>query len=332
MRKIKIAQIGTSKNSHGNDIFRSLTRQSDLFEVCGYAMPEGEKEKFPAYMEAFEGYPELTVEEILNDPQIEAVAIETEEIYLTKYAILAAKHHKHIHMEKPGGIELADFETLISIVKQNQTVFHPGYMYRYNPYVVELKEKIKNGELGEIISVEAQMNCTHKDDVRQWLGNFPGGMFFFLGCHLIDFIYSIKGKPKKIIPLSCSTGINGINTCDYGMAVLQYENGVSFAKTTDTQVGGFARRYLAVAGTKATVEICPLEMYADDGLQFTEKTEYKNEGWGDRGQKTQSAHFDRYDGMMAGFASYVRGDAQNPWSYDYELELYRLVLEACGKI
>ena len=331
MRKIKIAQIGTSKNSHGSDIWSSLIKQSDIFEVLGYAMPENEKEKFPERMKVFEGYRELTVEEILNNPEIEAVAVETEEIFLTKYATMAAEHKKHIHIEKPGGIEISDFEKLIGIVKENKTVFHLGYMYRYNPYIIELKEKIKNGELGDIISVEAQMNCAHKDDVREWLSVFPGGMLFFLGCHLIDLIYSIQGKPLKVIPLSCSTGINGIDTCDYGMAVLQYKNGVSFAKTNDTQLGGFARRHLTVTGTKATVEICPLEMYADAGLQFSEKTEYKKEAWGDRGEKTQSVYFNRYDDMMAGFASYVRGKAENPRTYDYELNLYKLVLQACGK-
>lgn len=331
MRKIKIAQIGTSKNSHGNDIWNSIKKQSDIFDICGYAMPENEKEKFPEHIKAFSGYTELTVEEIMNNPEIEAVAIETEEIFLTKYAILAAKHKKHIHMEKPGGTNLADFENLIKIIKQNETVFHTGYMYRYNPYVIELKEKIKNGELGDIISVEAQMNCIHQDDVRKWLANLPGGMFFFLGCHLIDFIYSIQGKPLKVIPLSCTTGINGINTYDYGMAVLQYKNGVSVAKTNDTQIGGYARRYLAVTGTKATVEISPLEMYSGTGTQFAEKTEYTSPDWANRGERTRSECFDRYDGMLAGFASYVRGDAKNPWSYDYELELYKLVLEACGQ-
>jgi predicted dehydrogenase len=272
-----------------------------------------------------------SLEDALSRDDVDGILVTSAAKDHKEIFIAAAKHKKHIHMEKPGGIELSDFENLIRIVKQNKTVFHTGYMYRYNPYVIELKQKIKNGELGDIISVEAQMNCSHSDDVRKWLANFPGGMLFFLGCHLIDLIYSIQGKPKKVIPLSCSTGINGINTCDYGMAVLQYENGVSFAKTNDTQLGGFARRYLAVTGTKATVEICPLEMFAEDGSQFAEKTEYKSENWGDRGQKTQSVNFGRYDAMLAGFASYVRGDAENPWTYDYELELYKLVLEACGK-
>ena len=102
MRKIRIAQIGTSKNSHGSDIWNSLIKQSDIFEICGYAMPENEKEKFPERMKVFDGYPELTVEEILNNPEIEAVAVETEEIYLTKYATMVAEHKKHIHMEKPA--------------------------------------------------------------------------------------------------------------------------------------------------------------------------------------------------------------------------------------
>ena len=47
MKKVKVAQIGTSKNSHGNHIWNSLLKQTDLFEVVGYAFPENEREKFP---------------------------------------------------------------------------------------------------------------------------------------------------------------------------------------------------------------------------------------------------------------------------------------------
>ena len=159
MRKIRIAQIGTSKYSHGNSIFETLIKLNDCFEIAGYAMPEGEKEKFPENMSLFSNYKEMTVDEIMNDKSIEAVAIETEEIYLTKYALEAAKNKKHIHMEKPGGCDLGGFENLIEAVRKNKLVFHTGYMYRYNPFVEELTAKVKNGDLGDIISVEAQMNC-----------------------------------------------------------------------------------------------------------------------------------------------------------------------------
>lgn len=329
MRKIKIAQIGTSSNSHGSNIFGSLKRNSDIFEIAGYHLPENEREKFPERMSAFEGYKEMTLDEILNNPEIEAVTVETEEIYLTQYATLAAKHKKHIHMEKPGGVNLADFENLIQTVKNNKTVFHTGYMYRYNPYIIELKEQIKNGELGDIISVEAQMNCIHPKKVREWLGNFPGGMMFFLGCHLIDLIYSIQGNPKNIIPLNKFSGIEDVTAEDFGMAVFEYENGVSFAKTSAVEIGGFERRQLVVAGTKKTVELKPLEWYFEPGHLVTGRSIYESRDWNTPSVKEQSAAVDRYDSMMRSFGKMVLGEKENPWNYDYELELYKTILKCC---
>ncbi len=330
MRKVKIAQIGISTYNHGKDIFNTLKRNSDVFEIVGYALPENEREKFPERMIDFEGYQEMTVEEILNNPEIEAVTVETEEIYLTKYASLAAAHKKHIHMEKPGGVELPAFEKLIESVKTSGTVFHTGYMYRYNPYVIDLKEQIKRGELGKIVSVEAQMSCIHNPQMRQWLEAFPGGIMFYLGCHLVDFILQIQGKPENIIPLSRSTGHLGVTADDFGMAVFEYQNGVSFAKVNATELGGFARRQLVVTGTKKTVELKPLECYEPSGM-FTGKVEYTSRDWGDAGNAERCASFNRYDKMMTTFASMVRGETENPYSYDYELELYKNVLKACGR-
>ena len=186
----------------------------------------------------------------LNNPEIETVTVETEEVYLTKYAQMATEHKKHIHMEKPGGTNLSDFEKLIKTGKNNKTIFHTGYMYRYNPYIIELKEQIKNGELGDIISVEAQMNCILPKDTRQWLEGFRGGMMFYLGCHLMDLIYSIQGAPKRIIPLNKCSGVGGVTSEDFGMAAFEYEKGVSFAKTSAVELGGFERRQLVVTGTK----------------------------------------------------------------------------------
>lgn len=331
MKKVKIAQIGTSRNSHGSEIWKSLTKQNDIFEVCGYAMPENEKEKFMERLDVFEGYPELTVEEILTNPEIEAVAIETEEIFLTKYAKMAAEHKKHIHMEKPGGIELSDFENLIEIVKRNKTVFQTGYMYRFNPYIIELKEQIKNGELGDIISVEAQMNCIHPKNVRDWLGNFPGGMMFFLGCHLVDLILSIQGQPEKIIPLNKCSFVDDVTSLDFGMVVFEYKNGISFAKTSAVEIGGFERRQIVVSGTKKTIELKPLEWNNDSEDNITSKSIYENENWHIASSKQQSKSYKRYDSMMRNFGEMVRGEKENQWDYDYELELYKTILKACGK-
>ncbi len=329
MKRIRVAQIGTSGHSHGMDIWNTLCKLSDVFEIVGYALPENEREKFPHRMKPFEGYKEMTVEEILSDPTIEAVTVETEEIYLTKYALMVAKAGKHLHMEKPGSTSLSDFESLINALKEKNLAFTTGYMYRFNPAIREAMEKIKRGDLGKIFSVEAHMNCKHPKEQREWLAIFPGGMLFFLGCHLIDLIYRIQGEPKKVIPLSCSTGIEGVSSDDFGMVVYQYENGVSFAKTCDNECGGFSRRQLVITGEKGSIEIKPLEMY-EDGDLYTVAGECYSEAWLAPYEAEKTDHYDRYEHMMRNFAEIVRGK-ENPYGYDYELGLYRLILKSCGK-
>lgn len=332
MKKIRVAQIGTSINSHGNQIWESITTQKDLFEVVGYAFPENEREKFPMQMPAFEGYREMTVEEILSDPTIEAVVVETEEIYLTKYAQMVADAGKHLHMEKPGGLDLSAFETLVETLRAKGLVFSTGYMYRFNPAVKESLEKIRRGELGEIYSVEVHMDCKHTPEIREWLANFPGGMMFFLGCHLVDLIYQIQGEPQEILPLNCSTGIGDIHTEDYGMVVFKYPNGVSFAKTCDNECGGFMRRQLVVCGEKGTIEVKPLE-YGSHGEMYTDFAEcYDASGknWSTPWKTGKTDAYHRYDPMIRNFAELVRGK-ENPYSYDYELNLYKLVLKSCGR-
>ena len=331
MRKIKVAQIGTSRYSHGINIFRSMALQKDLFEIVGYVLPENEREKFPDLMERFDGYREMTLDEVLNDPEIEAVAVETEEIYLTKYATLAVQQGKHIHMEKPGSVEPSEFEKLIQLVKEKNVVFHTGYMYRYNPYISKLIQRIKDGELGEIISVEAQMSGYHPIEQREWLKAFPGGMMFFLGCHLVDLVLQIQGMPKRIIPLNKSTGLDGLDSTDFGMAVFEYENGVSFVKTNDIERGGFLRRQLVVIGTKGTVEVKPLEENIGFPDLVTHYKEAYDIDWNKKEEKYVTEAYDRYDAMMASFAAMVRGEKENPWSCDYELQLYKCVHEACGE-
>ncbi len=221
---------------------------------------------------------------------------------------------------------------LVDALRTQKLVFSTGYMYRFNPEIKKAIDKVKKGGLGKICSVEAHMDCKHTPDVRQWLENFPGGMMFFLGCHLIDLIYQIQGEPMEIIPLNCSTGIDSIYTEDYGMVVFKYPNGVSFAKTSDNECGGFLRRQLVICGEKGTIEIKPLEISTQGG-QYTVSNEcYDNTGsnWSKPWSTSQSDVYDRYDGMMRNFAELVRGK-KNPYSYEYELSLYELILKSCGK-
>ncbi len=334
MKQVKIAQIGTNGYSHGNDIWNTLKKLPEQFSIAGFCFPEGEREKFPERMADFAGYRELTLKEILEDESIRAVAVETEEPCLTKYAQLAAEAGKHIHMEKPGGLELADFEKLIETVKRKQCVLHIGYMYRYNPAVQDLFSQVEHGELGELISVEAQMNCLHPAATRQWLRQYPGGMTFFLGCHLIDLILRLQGLPQRVLPLNKASGIDGVTAEDFGMVMLEYPHGWSFAKMSAVEVGGFPRRQIVVSGTKKTVEIKPLEFWAEQGFQYgmySETTQYADTQWCYHGEKEKSPYYDRYETMLKSFGDMVLGVKENPYTPEYEYTLYKLLLQCCGR-
>ena len=331
MKKIRIAQIGTSEYSHGHPVFNTIASLTDVFEVVGYALPENEREKFPTQVAAFDGYKEMTVEQILADESIDAVAVETEEIYLTKYATMVVNAKKHLHMEKPGGLSLAEFIHMVDTAEKNGTVFHTGYMYRYNPIISALIGRIDKGELGDIISVEAQMSCTHPGPFHAWQGTFPGcGMMFFLGCHLIDPVYRIKGEPKRIGSYLGCSDLDGNSVPDNTMVVLDYDSGPSFVKTSDVERGGFLRRQLVVTGTKETVVIDPLEKVFEGELLTTGYRSITSDDWNADGERLVSEPYHRYKKMMLGFASFIRGEKKNPYDYEYERNLRRLLQKCCN--
>lgn len=337
MKKIKIAQIGAG-HDHSADAMTTLIRHNDIYEVVGYAVAEGDEPFYNTHTAAYENVPKMTVDEILNYRGLDAVCIETEDRRLTEFAIRAAEKGLHIQMDKPGSESPEDFDRLIDLVKAKNLVFHIGYMYRYNPAIIQLKKDIKDGKLGEVYAVEAQMNCLHSVEKRRWLGNYPGGMLYFLGCHLIDLVYSICGKPDKVIPLSMPIGTDGVDSDDFGMAIFKYKNGVSSIKSTAVEVGGFARRHLIVCGTKGTVTIQPLEtQYWNNefpGFFVPETSDLKsviNENGKTISSNYRTDVFGRYDAMFCAFADYINGKKENPYNYEYERELHSLILKACRK-
>lgn len=332
MKRLRVAQIGCSESTHARQIFSSLLRQNDIFEVVAFADVDyhrGERDG------RYNAVPERTPEEILNDPTLDAIFIECDEVLATKYAIAAAEKGFPIFMDKPGSPDDADFDRLIDLIEEKNLPFSIGYMYRTNPAILQLLQEIKSGKLGEIYSVEAQMSCWQKDYRREFFKTLPAGMLYYLGCHLIDLIYQIQGEPLAVLPLSAKVEPEKDFGVDFGMAAFQYPHGVSFAKACGVEVGGFTRRQLVVHGTKGTFEINPLEILAENDcvgckMRRCYLEDPQNTGWSYDGIRKEFPLFNRYDATTANFAAYVRGEKQNPYTPEYERKLHKLILKACG--
>ena len=87
---------------------------------------------------------------------------------------------------------------------------------------------------------------------------------------------------------------------------------------------------MVIAGERGTVEIRPIEEDIPGGKHYAvTETRILRDGKTETSSE-KSPIFGRYDAMLLNFADMVRGK-ENPYSYDYELELYKLILKSCGE-
>ena len=331
MKPIKIAQIGVG-HDHAVCCWECINKNTDIFETVGL-VPVPDEYQSRLSWKQYEGAKLVTVEELLAMDDLDAVAIETGKEYSVEYAQMFADKGIPVYVDKPGSADFSRWEKFVTTMKEKQLPLSVGYMYRFNPMVQKALEMKKNGEFGEIFAVEAQMSVRHDTEKRRWLGRYKGGTLYFLGCHLVDMICQFAGFPDEVIPLSRKTGNEDVDAEDYGFAVFKYKNGISFCKACSSELNGFDRRQLVVSGTKATIEIRPWEVHVPGGQRTNAKLTVltdERKHWQDDSEKLETEVYDRYLAMMTHFAKMVRGEAEMVCSYDYEIELLRHVIMACG--
>ena len=238
---------------------------------------------------------------------------------------------KHVHLDKPAG-DLKEYKYILDTARANGLVVQLGYMYRYNPAVVKCLELINEGALGEIYSINAEMSTNHPSEYRTWLKNFGGGIMYILGSHLVDLIVYMLGKPDKITSFLKNTQRDGVDVEDNNLAVLEYGNTLARIFVSSVEVNGFGRRQLVVSGSKGTVNICPLERPIT--LTFS-NTEIANKTYEDC---KITIPFDdntadgRYDEMMKDFYAYVLGEKENPYTYEHDYLVQKVIDEMVGGV
>jgi predicted dehydrogenase len=328
MKKIRVGQIGLGHN-HGGSKMKVARSFPELFEVVGYA-EENDRwvEKRSGYP-AYQGVPRLSVEQVIE--QSDAVLIESDVWDLTKYAKMCVDAGKHIHMDKPAGGTLEEYKAVLDTAKEKNLVVQMGYMYRYNPAVQKTFEHIKNGDLGEIYSINAEMSTFHSVEYKQWLTNFGGGIMYILGSHLVDLIVYMLGEPKKVVSFLKHTGLDGVDLEDNNLAVLEYDKALARIFVSSVEVNGYGRRQLVVAGSKGTINICPMESpttmtYADTAMQGATYADVKNTITG------MSPVGSRYHEMMQDFYAYIVGEKQNPFTYEHDYTVQKVLDEIVGGV
>ena len=323
--RIKVGQIGIGHN-HAAAKMAAFRKLADAYEVVGIVEPDpawrAKRGSDPAYRDL----PWMTEEQLFDVPGLRAVAVETDVPDLTAAAMRCLRAGLHIHMDKPGDESLARFGEMLDEAGKRRLAVQLGYMFRANPAMRFCIRAVREGLLGQVFSVHAEMSRYQPPAYHEWLAGFRGGNFHIFGCHLIDLVVSMLGEPERITPFM-SRSRPGSKTVDHGVAVMEYPRTIATARAAALEVEGEKRRHLAVCGDRGTIEIRPLEDPTVLTLTLREDRPPHRKG---RQTVDFPAMSGRYDDQLLELARVIRGEIPNPYPLDHERLVQKCLLQACG--
>jgi predicted dehydrogenase len=126
-------------------------------------------------------------DEMLDDPELEAVVIATPVVThyeLARQALLAGKH---VFVEKPQAQSSEEAEELLSLAQERNLVLMPGYLLLYHPALEMLKQLVHTGDLGDLLYLYGN---------RQNLGQIrrDENALWSLGAHDLSMILHLVGE------------------------------------------------------------------------------------------------------------------------------------------
>lgn len=322
MLPIKYGQIGVG-HAHAGKL--GVYRRSNDYEVAGVVEPDPDLRRRAQESDVYRDLKWMTVEQLLGEPGLQVVGVETRVRDLLATAELCVAAGKHVHIDKPAGESLPQYRRILDEAARKHLAVQMGYMYRYNPAVVLLREFLRNGWLGEPFEVHAVMSKAIDVGARRALLEYRGGAMFELGCHVIDLGVAVLGAPRQVhaFPRHSSALDDGL--ADNMLAVLEYPRATATVRSSVNEVEGFARRHLVVCGSEGTFQIQPLDAPQARIALNAPRVKYVR-GY----QDVTFPPYARYVDDAADLARIVRGEQDAEFSYEHDFAVQQTVLLACG--
>lgn len=142
--------------------------------------------------------------DLLKDPEINFVYIPLPNHLHGKWTIEAAKKGKHVLCEKPLGTDAKEVEEMFEAAKDNDVKLMEGFMYRFHPQTLRVKELVEQGEIGEPKFFRGAhsfplVTLDRDDDIR-WKEKMGGGSLMDLGTYSVNTIrYLLDEEPTRVL-------------------------------------------------------------------------------------------------------------------------------------
>lgn len=320
-RPIRVAVYGVG-HAHARSKVRTLTTMP-AYELVGLCEPEQtELLRQPELAE----HPRLERDAMLGDPSIEMIAVEADVAYGLGYAREAVGAGKHVHLDKPPGEDLRSLEELFHKAQRKGLAVQMGYMWRDHVAMSAAIQMARDGELGDVYGVRATINKPLSAEDRIPLARFRGGMMFEMGCHMIDRVVDLLGKPHKVTGWLRHDGPFDDGLADNTLAVLEFGKALAQIYMAAMQPHGNDYRTFQILGTKGTATVRKFTPHGEVAVDLAES------GRALRQIMMKAPRISAYEESFAELARFIRHGEPMRHGPEHDLAVQEALLRACGVI
>ncbi|MGB8110080.1 MAG: Gfo/Idh/MocA family oxidoreductase, partial [Pseudolabrys sp.] len=193
------------------------------------------------FAEEFSASTYATVEELCADPTVEVIYVATPHQLHARHAVLAARHSKHLLVEKPMALTLEECTAIIDAARNAGVHLVVGHSHSFDAPIRHLRNLIKSGRYGNVRMINA-INYTdylyrprRPEELDTALG---GGAIFNQGSHQVDIVRLIGGGRIESVRAAAGAWDKARPTEGAYAALLTFANG-AFASLTYSGYGNF---------------------------------------------------------------------------------------------
>lgn len=206
------------------------------------------------------GVPALSYDDVLAHPDVDVVCLCTPSGQHAEQTLAAAQAGKHVLVEKPMALNLADADAMIAACAENGVKLGVTLQRRTEFPFTLIHQAIQAGDVGDLTLAVITMPYFRPQtyfDQAEWRGTWAldgGGVLMNQGIHIVDLLVWLMGDPVEVQAFG-DTLHRDIEVEDTLSATLRFANGALATITaTTTAAPGFPHR-LEFYGTKGGIQV-----------------------------------------------------------------------------
>ncbi len=237
-----------------------------------------------------------SLDEILNMDNLDAIAVCSRPDLAPNIFDQILDANLPILTDKPAAIHSSQLQQVAKKASEKDLAFGTMFQWRRNPAVLEIKNALANGALGDIMSVEVRLLASTidwRDPHKSYLldkKSMGGGITSWLACHMLDvLIFLLEERVTDVAAFTGNQHSIKIDVEDTAVSAIKFESGiigsvhVGYSLCGPSKLG-VSDLYLGIRGTQGYLSI-PFHMPGQGDLDNTLYLYSDHEKWHTGGQR-----------------------------------------------